>query len=242
MSESEDNEPENNNEYISRSQTNLVNIPAWDLIANKCLESEDKVTIFVLGPCTNVANALIKYPEIKDKINKLIFMGGGIREGAAGQCASVNVFHDPEAFRYLVRSGVPFYMCTAQEMTSFTSISPLEAKEMFGDKNELCKVVCNFIDFYHSSTNAFGESINSRVILHDPACILYALEEDKYEVKKVFCDIELTGQYSKGLTVIDVNNRYNLKENEKNIYLVYAKKEYEEHYRTMFINGILNAL
>ncbi|MBR3228092.1 MAG: nucleoside hydrolase [Erysipelotrichaceae bacterium] len=46
--------------YPYQNKDNLVKMPAWDLIAEKCLESEEKVTIFVLGPCTNVANAIIK--------------------------------------------------------------------------------------------------------------------------------------------------------------------------------------
>ncbi|MBR2577822.1 MAG: hypothetical protein IKE38_02720 [Erysipelotrichaceae bacterium] len=98
---------------------------------------------------------------------------------------------------------------------------------------------------YHRNTAAFGESIDSEdgpVVLHDPACILYALEPECCTMKKVFCDIELSGKYSHGLTVIDINDRYRLDEKDKNMYLVFAKDDTDEHFRRMFIEGIKKAV
>ena len=230
--------------YQTDHTENYCSLPAWDLIAEKCRESEEKVTIFVLGPCTNAANAIIKHPDIKEKIRKIIFMGGGFRTGAASQVASVNVYHDPEAFRALVTSGVPFYMCTSDQLTDHVKITPNQAEEAFAGKGELCEAALQMIRDYHRNCSAFDENgpdDDNPVILHDPACILYALDEDTCYTKKVFCDIELKGKYTYGLTVIDINDRLHRTEEEKNIHLVCAKEGMEDTFRNMFINHILNA-
>ncbi len=230
--------------YREDHRENYCPLPAWDLIAQKCRESEEKVVIFVLGPCTNAANAILKHPDIKEKIRKFVFMGGGFRTGAASQVASVNVYHDPEAFHALVTSGVPFYMCTSDQLTDHVKITPNQAYRAFAGRNELCEAACHMIRDYHKSCSAFDENgadPDNPVILHDPACILYVLEEETCYTKKVFCDIELKGKYTYGLTVIDINDRLRKPEEEKNIHLVYAKEGMEEHFTDMFISGIRNA-
>ncbi|MBQ1476627.1 MAG: nucleoside hydrolase [Erysipelotrichaceae bacterium] len=230
--------------YPEDSRENLSLLPAWDLIAERCFSSEEKVTVFVLGPCTNAAMAVLKYPDLKEKIGRFVFMGGGIRIGAAGQCASVNVYHDPEAFGVLIHSGIPFYMFTSEQFTDSLHITPNEAKEVFAEGDELCQTVYHMLKDYHRSSTAFDGKApdpDRPVVLHDPACVMAMLDETLYEPVKLFCGIELKGTYTYGMTVIDVNDRLHKSDEEKNIFLACAKEGVEEKMKQMFISCILNA-
>ncbi len=82
---------------------NLEN--AWDMTNRLLEESDEKVVIVALGPCTNVATLIKKYPLSIEKIEKVVYMGGELRADTAGsQVSSVNIYHDPEAAKYLIES------------------------------------------------------------------------------------------------------------------------------------------
>lgn len=148
--------------------------PAWDLTYDLLMKSDRKVVYFALGPCTNLATTLRKYPEVRDKLEKVIFMGGTLREAAATQCASVNVYHDPEACRYVINSGVPFYMCT-HLMTNRVRITRKQIDENLKNGNGVLKTAWHFLSDYFDNCNRFGENENDSLALHDPATVLYLI-------------------------------------------------------------------
>ncbi len=51
-------------------------IGAVDYITELLKNSDEKITICVLGPMTNIAKAILEKPEITKKIEQIIFMGG----------------------------------------------------------------------------------------------------------------------------------------------------------------------
>jgi inosine-uridine nucleoside N-ribohydrolase len=77
---------------------------------------EGKVTLVVLGAQTDMALALQNAPEIKDKIEQIVIMGGAFHvkgniEGNAGKAsndvAEWNIFVDASAAQQVFSSGVP---------------------------------------------------------------------------------------------------------------------------------------
>ena len=72
--------------------------------------SDEKVTLCVLGPMTNIGKLLQKFPEISTKIEKIIFMGGGAGFGNHTPVAEFNILVDPEAANIVFKSGVELVM------------------------------------------------------------------------------------------------------------------------------------
>lgn len=62
-------------------------------------QGTDRYTLFCLGPLTNIADALIKYPSLPDKIGKMVIMGGAFSGQGVnmGPYAEFNAFNDPLA-------------------------------------------------------------------------------------------------------------------------------------------------
>jgi len=80
---------------------------AVDFIARTILAHPGDITLFAIGPMTNLAMALRLHPEVETKVKRLVFMGGA--EGVPGNvndAAEFNFWFDPEAAQVVLRSRI----------------------------------------------------------------------------------------------------------------------------------------
>ena len=68
--------------------------------------AKEPVTIIPTGPITNLGIAITMDPSIVEKIERVVFMGGGCYSGNISSCAEANAWHDPEAVAAVLSSGV----------------------------------------------------------------------------------------------------------------------------------------
>ena len=101
----------------------LINLPqcpdpysypnAVDLLITQLSNAADKVSILMTGPCSNLVMALRKQPAIREKIGKVVWMGGAFRASGNVQTfqhngtAEWNVFWDPESAKQLFELELP---------------------------------------------------------------------------------------------------------------------------------------
>ncbi|MBC3788243.1 nucleoside hydrolase [Spirosoma utsteinense] len=101
----------------------LINLPpspdpyaclsAPDLIIEKLSGAADQVTVLMTGPCSNLVLALEKAPELKGKIDEVIWMAGAFRTQGNVQTfqhdgtAEWNVFWDPISSQKLLSYELP---------------------------------------------------------------------------------------------------------------------------------------
>ena len=84
---------------------------AWDALYEAAKRYDGRLCVVAMGPLTNIALALSKYPDLKDMIDRIAIMGGSITRGNRTPCAEYNIFADPEAAQVLFRSGAKIIMC-----------------------------------------------------------------------------------------------------------------------------------
>ncbi len=78
---------------------------AVDFIVRAIKAHPDQVTLFVLGPATNVALAIRKNPEIVPLVRRVYYMGGAIDvPGNTTPAAEFNWWFDPEAVHITLRA------------------------------------------------------------------------------------------------------------------------------------------
>jgi len=81
---------------------------AVDFIVQTVESHPGEVTLFAIGPMTNIAMALRLRPEIETRIKRIVFMGGAVHApGNTTKAAEFNFWFDPEAARIVLRSRIP---------------------------------------------------------------------------------------------------------------------------------------
>jgi inosine-uridine nucleoside N-ribohydrolase len=81
---------------------------ALDALAATVRQNPGRITILALGPMTNVAMLLRLHPDLEEKIQRIVFMGGNVHVGGnASAAAEFNFWFDPEAAQVVLRSRIP---------------------------------------------------------------------------------------------------------------------------------------
>ncbi|RYL94318.1 ABC transporter substrate-binding protein [Sporolactobacillus sp. THM7-4] len=94
----------------------LSNLYAHEHLIRKVRERKEKTTLLCTGPLTDVARALDAAPDIEEKIDQLIWMGGtlnpvgNVQEPEHDGTAEWNAFWDPDAVARVWASRIPIQM------------------------------------------------------------------------------------------------------------------------------------
>ena len=89
----------------------LLKEDAVDALYRVINEGNGDIIPIVLGPQTNIGYLLKKYPDVKNKIPKIVFMGGSpFGHPNYPDHISFNISSDPEAFKIVLDSGIPLLM------------------------------------------------------------------------------------------------------------------------------------
>lgn len=211
---------------------------AWDLSYRRIMECGEKVTYIAQGPLTNLATMVRKYPDVKARIDKVIYMGGELRGDCAGsQCASVNVFHDPDAAQYAMTAGLDFHMCTGGAVTSRVRFGWGELEKNFSGLGEKGRAVLTMLKFYFTQCGGF-EGKAQKMPIHDAPTVMYLLEPDCYTSIPCRCEVELEGPETYGYTLIDLYNIGGWSAAEKNIRYVRVREDKVDYLADQIIKGI----
>ncbi|VVC77057.1 Pyrimidine-specific ribonucleoside hydrolase RihA [Aquicella siphonis] len=97
----------------------ISDLKAVDLMISTIKASRQPVTILAIGPLTNIAEALQKAPEIKNRIQAIYIMGGAVRvpgnlsdSGSVNQnvTAEWNIYLDPQAASMVFNQNIPIIL------------------------------------------------------------------------------------------------------------------------------------
>ena len=129
---------------------------AWDKIHEEAEENEG-LQLLTVAPLTNVAMALIRYPDLKRKIAGITMMGGSQLVGNVTPYGEANVTHDVFAAEKVFESGIPITMI-GLDITSRCVISLNEFEEMSEGLNpKVRSIMRQLIAFRH------GEAMHDAV-------------------------------------------------------------------------------
>ena len=161
----------------------------------------DTITLCALGPLTNLSIALLKAPEIADKIRELVIMGGACFElGNVTPAAEFNIHLDPHAAAIVLDSGVPITMIPL-DVTHHLLSTPERLAALRALGNRCGSAVADLLTaFERNRSGKFGALA---MALHDPAVIGYLLRPELYDGRHVNVAIETQSPLTIGMTVVD---------------------------------------
>ncbi|TKB49810.1 pyrimidine-specific ribonucleoside hydrolase RihA [Ferrimonas sediminicola] len=176
-------------------------VNAVELMAAKIAASDRPVTLVPTGPLTNIALLLAGHPELHDKIERIVLMGGAATLGNWTPAAEFNIFVDPEAADMVFKSGIPITMC-GLEVTHQAQIMDEDIERIRAIDNPIALIVAELLDFfmiYHRDPK-WGFT---GAPLHDPCTIAWLVAPELFHSRECWVGVETRGEYTQGMTVVD---------------------------------------
>ena len=178
----------------------ISGLGAVELIAETVKGCNEKVTLVPTGPLTNIAAFLLTYPELKDKIERISLMGGGITHGNWTPAAEFNILADPEAADIVFKSGIPIIM-SGLDVTEKAMIKPEDVELIRSKSNPVAEVVAQWLEFFYKFHKELGYE---GAPVHDAVAVAALVRPEILEIRDMYVEIETKGKYSRGATVGDI--------------------------------------
>ncbi len=167
------------------------------------LRKEDvgTVTLCPLGPLTNIATAFQKAPDIVERVQEIVLMGGAyFQVGNITPAAEFNIYVDPEAADIVFKSGIEIVVMPLDVThKALTTRARVDAFRSLG--TEPGRMVAEWTDFFERfDKEKYG---SAGAPLHDPCVVAYLIKPDLFTGRHVNVEIETQSDLTLGMTVAD---------------------------------------
>ena len=188
-------------EDVGKYPLNRAGFGAVEAMRKVILDNPNEITILSVGPVTNVATLLTKYPEVKDKIKRICMEVGSVDgKGSITPYSSFNAYCDPEAVDVVIKSGVPILLTTKEIGT--TAYFDEKQRTRFAKAGRVGPFLYDLCEGYKDKLLQPGQ-----YAVHD-SCVLFALiEKDIFNYQRVDMIINTSDDEKRGQTKFRDNEK-----------------------------------
>lgn len=174
-------------------------------LVDRLMSPDGPRTLVTLGPLTNVALALNLAPELSERIERIVCMGGAVwAPGNASVTAESNILKDPEAADAVFGSGIPVVLLPL-DVTMRTLLPRVRLEELIRRTGRLGAFIGSitpaYFRFYRQRYGLEGFA------LHDPCTIAYLTEPTLFQTRTMAMAVETGGSFCIGRLVPDPMGR-----------------------------------
>ena len=169
---------------------------AVDYIIDAVGAAPGEITLVATGPLTNIALAVRREPRLADWVREFVIMGGSAGRGNVTPAAEYNIWADPEAAAVVFRAGWTVAML-GLDVTLRTGANDAVLRRM-GELGPLgTRLLLPALEQYRSVREPGGPPV------HDVCAVAWVAEPDLFGLVPARVQVELTGQFTAGMTVTD---------------------------------------
>jgi inosine-uridine nucleoside N-ribohydrolase len=190
-----------------------VPVHAVDFLAEQILSSSKPITLVPIGPLTNVAALVDRYPDVVGRIAQVVLMGGAINTGNVTPAAEFNIYVDPEAAHRVFHSGLEITMVGLD--VTHKALLNRDHAERLRPTGARGKFVAELLDFFLSNHPRHYEA-GMGAPIHDAVAVAHLIWPDLMETVHAFVTIETQSELTRGRTVVD---RWQVTEEKPNAYV-----------------------
>jgi len=164
-------------------------------------EPPGTVTLCPLGPLTNIATALERAPDIAERVQQIVLMGGAYFEvGNITPAAEFNIYVDPQAADIVLKSGIDVVVMPLDVTHKALVTAPRnDAFRALG--TPVGVAVAEMTDFFERfDKEKYG---SAGAPLHDPCVTAYLIRPDLFNGRHINVEIETGSELTMGMTVAD---------------------------------------
>lgn len=171
-------------------------------------EPSGTITLCPLGPLTNIAAAFNQAPDIIERVQEVVLMGGAYFEvGNITPTAEFNIYVDPEAAVIVLKSGADITMMPL-DVTHKALVTKNRNDRFRALETPVGVAVAEMTDFFERfDREKYG---SDGAPLHDPTVIAYLINPKLFTGRYVNVEVETKSELTLGMTVADwwrVSNR-----------------------------------
>jgi inosine-uridine nucleoside N-ribohydrolase len=163
---------------VPQHQGEKTRLNAMALMSQLLRNSPEKVNILALGPLTNISELFEKEPDVMDKVEKLVIMGGAVKakgniivpgftDHLKNKVAEWNIFIDPVAAQKVFRSKVPKVLvpldATNQVQVTFEFVEKFKKQSTSPESKFMCQVFDKETEFIKSGEFFFWDPLAAAV-------------------------------------------------------------------------------
>jgi pyrimidine-specific ribonucleoside hydrolase len=172
--------------------------PAAEFLAAAVAASTEPVTLFAVGPLTNVALFYATYPRIAATLDRLVIMGGSIGTGNITPAAEFNVWSDPEA---------AYRLLAEPDVAVPTTLVPLDVTRRTGlDDADLARLAAAGPISGHAARalGGYRHGAGPVIPVHDAVAVLSVLHPELMTVQRATVQVETGLGPGRGATLVDL--------------------------------------
>lgn len=185
--------------HISDPSTPTHAHGAVPFLAELLEEADTPVTLIPVGPLTNIARLLTGHPEVMDRIERIVLMGGAIGLGNITPAAEFNIFVDPEAAAVVFGSPIEVTMI-GLDVTHHAQLGSAHA-DALRQTGRCGRFVAELLDYflpnYRRRMGFDGAPI------HDALAVAHVIWPDLVSTEPLAVEIDTTDGPSAGRTLVD---------------------------------------
>ncbi len=174
----------------------LLDVDAVEAMYKVISEGDGDIIPIILGPQTNIGYLLKKYPDVKDKIPQIIFMGGSpYGNPNYPDHISFNISSDPEAFNIVLESKIPLVMVPSDVGRRKAHLSE-DFVHSLGKINEAGKLIEDMYSKYWEP-----DYPDKRIATNDTLALFALIYPKMFTFERVTVKVDL--EHTPGKTFVD---------------------------------------
>ena len=209
---------------IETSTAQIETKNAYDALYEKARELNGELVVCAVGPLTNIAITIAKYPDFIDYVKQLNVMGGAGNGGNVTPCAEFNIYADPEAAECVFKSGININMFGLDvTMKAYLDENDIEEINSYGNKaSNLFKDSTRLIYQHRKKFYDIG------LCEHDSCPVIYIVHPEWFEGHKCGVYVETLSKLTQGKTVTDLWSDYKFEKQNCTLFTDVNQKEFSK--------------
>jgi purine nucleosidase len=191
------------NAQLPEPASTPVSRHAVDFLIDFVLANPNEISIFPIGPLTNIAMAIRKEPRFTSAVKELVIMGGAILEfGNITPQAEFNIFVDPHAAHIVFHSGIPITLIPLDVTHKCLLLQP-HIERLLQISSPISRFIRDAVEIYLRHSFELGYAGSA---LHDPLTLATIIAPELLTRKEYYVDVDISGGVSMGKTFADILN------------------------------------
>lgn len=185
--------------FVAKSEgIYLSKLPPEEFYLDLVSKNKHKISVLCLGPLTNLAKFIIKYPKYAICIKEIYIMGGALFfPGNYNYNLEANFAMDPDAANIVLNSKIKNIFLMPLDITTPFQLNSLNKIKNMPLKVEISKILEDYNKYYLKEKIFYlDQSLNKKQYLsgslHDVLAMMMLVKKSNYSTKKIKVKIDTT--------------------------------------------------